>query len=228
MKTFMTKNSTKNSNRAIGAILTVAFVVVLFSARGASAHAIVTPKQVGIGSTQDFSLAVPAERDSATIAVRLLIPPGLQEVTPNITPGWTITMKYAPAPAGTSADSSQGDVTEIDWTGGKIPSGQRAEFIFQAQVPAQPGELDWKAYQTYADHIVVSWDQDPSTVPADDDAAIIGPYSVTKIVDDLSQPSAAPASPSSSIPVVALIVALVAFIIAVYGAINQPRQHPPK
>ena len=51
----------------------------------ASAHVIVTPNQVGIAATQTFSMAVPSEKDGLTItAVRLLIPAGLQQISPII------------------------------------------------------------------------------------------------------------------------------------------------
>ena len=55
------------------------------------------------------------------------------------------------------------DVTEIDWTDGNLPVGQRVDFLFQAQVPPTPTTLKWKAYQTYSDGEVVSWDQTPSS-----------------------------------------------------------------
>jgi len=72
--------------------------------------------------------------------------------------------------------------TEIDWTAGSIPAGQRDEFKFQAQVPPTAQNLAWKAYQTYQDGSVLSWDQAPSS-------SAKNPYSVTSILDDLTQTS---------------------------------------
>ena len=152
--------------------------VVAFAAAGvASAHVIVKPSTAGIGSVTTFSMGVPSETDQATTAVRLMLPDGLQEVQADIVPGWQVSVK-----TGTDAD----DVTEIDWTGGNIPSGEREEFMFNAQVPAQPTTLEWKAYQTYADGNVVSWDETPTANMPDDDAALTGPYSTTAVVDDLA------------------------------------------
>src|SRR5579863_3596032 len=88
------------------------------------AHVIVYPHQVGIAVTQDFTVSVPNERNNPVTSVRLLIPKGLLAVAPNTTQGWTITTK-----ANGSGDNAT--VTEIDWSNGSIPVGQREEFIFQ-------------------------------------------------------------------------------------------------
>ena len=154
------------------------FILSLLIAGTASAHVIVTPNEGGIGAYQTFSMAVPVERNAPTIAVKLLIPPGLEDVSPNVMPGWNIVEKRA----GTSTDS---DVTEIDWTGGIIPIGEREDFLFNAKMPGTPEDLDWKAYQTYQDGTVVSWDQTPIANAADDDSVIEGPYSITHVINDL-------------------------------------------
>jgi len=104
-------------------------------------------------------------------------------VSPNVKPGWEINVKK-------EGDGEDAKVTEIDWTGGSIPSGQRDDFLFSAQVPADTTTLQWKAYQTYADGTQVSWDQKPQANMSDDDREAmekkgLGPYSETKIVNDL-------------------------------------------
>jgi uncharacterized protein YcnI len=138
----------------------------------ASAHAVVHPSQVGVGSFQTFDLGIPVEKAMPTTAIKLVIPDGLQYVSPNVKPGWKINV----VKSGTGMDAV---VTEINWTGGSIPAGQRDDFIFSAKVPSQAGTLPWKAYQTYSDGSVVSWDKTP---PADT------PYSQTAIVNDLAAP----------------------------------------
>lgn len=153
-----------------------------------SAHVIVYPHQVGIAATQDFTVSVPNERDNPVVSVKLLIPKRLTDVSPNATPGWDITIK----------SKGKGDdavVSEIDWEDGSIPVNQREEFIFQAQVPPTPTTLDWKAYQTYSDGTVVSWDVNPATVAnlsdAQQDALADkenkGEYSTTQVINDLAQ-----------------------------------------
>ncbi len=160
------------------------------------AHAVVKPNQVGVGSFQDFSLGVPSEKDAATTNVRLLLPPGLQFISPVVKPGWKVEVKSGPIPAGMKAPvADDGDVatsipTEIDWSGGSIPSGQKDVFTFSAQVPAQPVELDWKVYQGYSDGTTVSWDQapdakQPMTDKGMQDFSKMGPYSKTMVIDDL-------------------------------------------
>ena len=165
-----------------------------------SAHVIVTPKQVGIAETEVFDMSVPTEKNTPTVGIKLIIPKGVTEVLPNAKPGWKIkTVK-------------KGDtVTEIDWTGGSIPVEERDDFFFEAEAPATPTTLKWKAYQTYGDGSVVSWDHTPTANPEDDSAP--PPYSETKVINDLmSQTSASQTQTSSQLP---LIVSLLSLIFAV-------------
>ena len=155
------------------ATVSISAVSMLFFAVPAFAHVIVYPHQAGIAATQVFDMSVPTEKDNPTVAIKLLIPDGLQEVVPSVKAGWTINVK------------KNGDtVTEIDWTGGNIPPEERDDFYFSAQVPAKETTLKWKAYQTYQDGSVVSWDHTPTSNPDDDSAP--PPYSQTKIVNDLT------------------------------------------
>ena len=173
------------------------------------AHSVVKPDQVGIAATQDFMLSVPSEKDATTTNVRLVLPPGLNFVTPVVKSGWRITVKSGPIPAGmTPPVAADGDVadsvpTEIDWTGGAIPAGQKDVFEFDAQVPPQPTELDWKVYQGYSDGSTVSWDQGPTAAQPKNDKGMadfskVGPYSKTMVVNDLTAAPAAPVTPPTS------------------------------
>lgn len=138
------------------------------------AHVIVTPDQVGIGQSILFDVSVPNERQTEVTSVKLLIPGNVSEVMPTVSAGWSISM------------ANKNDVvTAITWTG-KIPVGQRADFTFKARAPGETAELDWKAYQTYADGSVIGWDQRPSQ-----NSTVANPYSVTKVVDDLDSPDKA-------------------------------------
>ena len=160
------------------------FLGSFFLVNSAFAHAVVKPATAGIGAFQTFTLGVPSEKDQPTVGVRLVLPEGLNYVSPNVKPGWQIEVKKT------------GDkAAEISWTGGNIPSGQRDDFIFSAQVPASAGSLHWKVYQTYKDGSIVSWDQDPSapqpkTSDGKMDFSKVGPYSTTQVIDDLSFTSA--------------------------------------
>ncbi len=186
-------NTHKGAGMALG-------MMALFAANVASAHVVVKPATAGVGSFTSFSMGVPSEKDAATVSVRLMLPAGLSYVTPNVKPGWTISEK---------TDMGTGAVTEIDWTGGTIPSKERDEFMFSAQVPATETTLAWKAYQTYSDGSVVAWDAAP--VAKGSGAAETTPYSTTKVVNDLA---AAPA-PVKDRSGTALTISLVALVFSV-------------
>lgn len=147
----------------------------------ASAHVTVSPDKVGVGVRQDFSVGVPVEKDIPTTSVRLVIPDGLEGVTPYVKPGWEIDMEK-------TGEGEETKVTEITWSGGSIPTGLRDAFVFRAQVPAKETTLTWKAYQTYEDGTVVSWDQEAESESHDDEESEDkGPYSQTKVLDDLTE-----------------------------------------
>jgi uncharacterized protein YcnI len=145
----------------------------------AYAHVIVTPGQAGVGQELVFNISIPNERQVAVTGLKLLIPDGVSDVIPTSQAGWTITTT-----TGTPNDSTDGPTTTaINWSG-TIPVGQRQDFSFSAQVPGQATELDWKAYQSYADGTVVHWDQKPTG--SDDANGNAGPYSVTHVINDLT------------------------------------------
>lgn len=157
----------------------IAVATTTFLSAPALAHVKVTPENVGVAKFQTFSISVPNEKDTATTAIRLVMPDGLKEVTPTIKAGWTVDVKKD----GTGDDAK---VTEIDWTG-SLPVGYRDDFTFSAQVPDKPTTLNWKAYQTYQSGEVVSWDQDPNVAKSSDtNAPEPTPYSTTAVVNDLT------------------------------------------
>jgi uncharacterized protein YcnI len=192
----------------------------LLSATPAFAHVIVKPSEAGVAAFQTFTMGVPSEKDNPTVALRLVIPDGLQSVSPNVKPGWTIDIKKQ----GSGDDAK---VTEIDWTGGSIPAGQRDDFIFSAQVPSKETSLQWKAFQTYEDGSVVSWDQNPDSMKNLSDEQMeanekkgLGPYSMTNVINDLT-PSTSPGrqnrATKESLPTVLSIVAIALALGALYN-----------
>jgi len=173
----------------------------------ASAHVIVTPSSVGVASFQTFSVSVPTEKDVPTVSLKLVMPDGLNEVVPTVKQGWQITTK------------KNGDqITEIDWTGGSIPVGLRDDFTFNAQAPPNPTQLHWKAYQTYADGSVVSWDAKPNG--SDDATGNQGPYSITEVVNDLTP--AKTAASNSNGPYILSTAALALAIVALVKSFSRP------
>jgi uncharacterized protein YcnI len=172
----------KNTMRKNLLAIVLSFTLLSASMTPVSAHVTVKPNSVGVAAYQTFTVGVPVEKDVPTIGLRLVIPEGLTAVTPNVKPGWTITTKK-------TGEGEDAKITEIEWKGGSIPAGQRDEFIFSAKAPNSPADLQWKAYQTYTNNLIVSWDADPGAEKSHDSAVAekSGPYSVTKVIDDLKE-----------------------------------------
>jgi uncharacterized protein YcnI len=176
----------------------VLITIIMATSEIASAHVVVKPSQVGIASFQVFTVNVPTEKSVPTVALRLVIPNGLEEVTPTVKEDWQITTK-----------KSGDQATEIDWSGGSIPPNLRDDFTFSAQVPADPTELRWKVYQTYSDGSVVSWDATPNG--SDDATNAKGPYSTTRVENDLITPS----SSTKSHDTMAYVLSGIAIVLSV-------------
>ena len=152
------------------------------------AHVSVKPAQVGVAAYQTYTAGVPNEKDIPTTGLRIVIPDGMTSVMPNVKPGWTITTK-------TVKVGETEKVSEIIWSGGSIPAGQRDEFFFSAKSPAEESAVQWKSYQTYSDGDVVAWYQSPEELKKAEeekkssgntktDEQKLGPYSETKDVND--------------------------------------------
>jgi uncharacterized protein YcnI len=204
----------------------VVLVLFLATINFASAHAVVRPAQAGIGAYQEFTLSVPSEKPLATVAIKLIVPDQVNLVTPNVKQGWKIEVKSQKTGQQVKDDDGmmmdQVKALEVDWTGGSIPAAERDTFVFQIQTSTKPTTLNWKVYQTYSDGSVISWDKDSVSLPKDAtgkaDFSAFGPYSVTKIIDDLSSANTPPAQVSMSstpvqnsdrLPIVVSVVALV-------------------
>jgi uncharacterized protein YcnI len=110
----------------------------------AVAHVTLEQGQAAAGASYKAVLRVPHGCDgSPTIAIRVRIPEGVIDVKPMPKPGWTLTLvngKYAKSHRLYRADVSEG-VTEIDWTGGRLPDAYYDEFVFQSFLATdlQPG-----------------------------------------------------------------------------------------
>ena len=175
----------------LGSFLTV--FALLLSVSTVFAHVSVKPAQVGVGAFQTFTVGVPNEKGVAATKVRLVIPEGLEHVSPNVKSGWKVDMVHeeSVSMAEDAAGHDEHVVKEIIWTG-NIPSGFREDFYFSAKVPADTTTVVWKAYQTYADGSVVSWEltpemEQPKDEKGNPDYSKFGPASTTKVVNDLTQ-----------------------------------------
>lgn len=174
------------------------------------AHITITPDEVGIGTSQIFTLSVPNEKDIPTTGVKLLIPKNVKHVTPTVKNGWQIT-----------TTSTGNTITAIEWAGGSIPANQRDEFSFSARTPDTTATLLWKTYQTYENGTVVSWDKQPAT-KSHNEKENTGPYATTLIIDDLHQPAPKSTSDETALPNLPLVLSVLAIILATISFLKKP------
>jgi uncharacterized protein YcnI len=121
---------------------------VLFAASitPATAHVTLEIAQAKLGAPYKAVLRVPHGCEgTATTAVRVRVPDGIIAAKPMPKPGWTLsttTSKYGKTyNYFHNAKLSEG-VTEITWSGGKLPDAWYDEFVFQGFVTGdlQAGE----------------------------------------------------------------------------------------
>jgi len=169
----------------IGAAVFAISIVAVSVVAPVSAHVVVKPGEVLTGSRQTFTVGVPNEQEQPYVAVKLNIPKGVTNVMPFNKQGWVISVEK-------SGEGETAKVTSISWTEGSVGSGIRDGFDFSAKAPDTAAELQWKAYQTYADGSVVSWDQEEKPASATShESSDSGPFSVTKVVSETEETAAA-------------------------------------
>jgi uncharacterized protein YcnI len=109
--------------------------LVLAGVVPAAAHVTLEAQEANIGMPYKAVLRVPHGCEgSATVALRVRIPDGVIAVKPMPKPGWVLTTssgKYSKTYTFFhNAKLSEG-VTEITWSGGKLPDAWYDEFVFQ-------------------------------------------------------------------------------------------------
>ena len=100
----------------------------------AAAHVTLENQEAKVGASYKAVFRVPHGCDgTATTAIRVKIPEGVIGVKPMPKPGWTLTTttgKYPKAYELFHRQMTEG-VTEISWSGGKLPDDWYDEFVFQ-------------------------------------------------------------------------------------------------
>jgi len=190
------------------------FVFVGLSVTNASAHVTVKPGEVTTATYQTFTVNVPNEKDIPTTGVRVIVPANVTSVTPTQKSGWSVETK------------KDGDVvSEITWKDGEIGNGLRDEFTFSAKTPAETGNIEWKAYQTYSDGTVVAWDQAESGDGHGGEDK--GPLSVTSIVAATNETSATSdaVDAANSKTMTAIYIAIAAVVIALISVFFATRKN---
>jgi MYXO-CTERM domain-containing protein len=148
--------------RAVG-VGTAAAIAVLLLATPALAHITITPASAPAGSTNVLTFHVPNEEAHAdTTRVDIQIPTAhpiaLLLVKPVL--GWRISVRTVTLPKPIVTDDGQFTqaVSEVIWSGGKIPPGQFQDFAVSADsLPDGVSQLPFKSIQTYSNGDVVRW-----------------------------------------------------------------------
>jgi len=126
-------------------VLATLLLAIFGFAPCAFAHVTLEQSEAPVGKSYKAVLRVPHGcNGSPTIAIRVRIPEGVIDVKPMPKPGWTINLvkgKYAKAYSLDRAQVSEG-VTEVDWSGGKLPDAYYDEFVFQTFLASdlKPGQ----------------------------------------------------------------------------------------
>ncbi len=136
---------------------------VLLFAAPAFAHITVSPASVPVGSTTELTFHVPNEEAKAsTVKVDVQIPTThpIAQLLAKPVPGWTATVRTIklPKPVTTDDGTFTTAVSEVIWSGGSIEPGQFQDFSISCDsLPDGPGQLVFKAIQTYSDGDIVRW-----------------------------------------------------------------------
>ena len=122
----------------------VGAAALLATAGPAAAHISPSVSQAPAGSFLKFDLRVPHGCDEgATNSLAVQIPEGINSVTPQVVPGWTIerTTEQLDQPID---DGEGGQITErtsvVTWAGGPLAPDQLEEFGLSVKLPDTPGE----------------------------------------------------------------------------------------
>lgn len=108
------------------------------------AHVVVTPRESSAGAEQVYTVRVPTEGTVSSMSVELEIPAGMHVMQVASGDGYTFDVK------------KDGDrIVSITWKK-EIEPKAFALFTFTAHNP-QPGALQWKAHQTFADGSMRHW-----------------------------------------------------------------------
>jgi len=175
-----------------GALVTAA--ALAFTAT-AWAHAEISPGVVIAKHAQEYGLLVPTEKENlATTSVELTVPSGFAIDSFVPAPGWKRTEQ-------TTGSGEEAVVQKVTWSGGKVPTGEDAAFHFLA-TPNDSKTYEFDVRQTYSDGSIVDWS---------------GPESSDTPAPALEARSSFGGGSSSTLGIVAVVLAGVALVVAVVG-----------
>src|SRR4051794_12536099 len=130
----------------------------------ADAHVTLQPNTATAGAYTRLDVRVPNEKDNeSTSKIEVQFPDGFASASYEPTPGWDV--KVTTKKLATPVKTDDGEITEgidtITWTAKSkadaIPPGAFQDFGLSVKIPDDPGELTFKALQTYSGGDVVRW-----------------------------------------------------------------------
>jgi len=164
-------------------------------------HAVVSPGVVQTGTDQEFTLTVPTEEEGVTTTrIELTAPDGLSIFGFEDSPGW----KREEVTQGSGEERT---ITQVTWSGGNVPTEHYAVFRIIGTVDSAK-DYAVNVRQTYANGKVVDWS---------------GPESSDTPAPRIEGVSSVGGSSSSTLAIVALIVAGIAVALAVVGLLGRGR-----
>jgi uncharacterized protein YcnI len=178
------------------AVLVAVPAAALAASSSAWAHAHVSPPVVLAKESQVFTVAVPTEKEDAeTTKVELTPPAGFSIDSFAASPGWKREVQ-------STGSGEEAVIQKVTWSGGSLPTGEATNFEFLGRTDASK-TYEFKVRQTYSDGTVVDW-----SGPESSDT----PAPVVK-----SESSLGGGGGSSTLDVIALILAGIALVVAVVG-----------
>jgi uncharacterized protein YcnI len=176
----------------------------LATASSAWAHAEISPPVTKSKTLQLFTLAVPTEKEGLKTTEIELTPPsgfGIDSFVPS--PGWKREVKQ-------TGSGENAVIQNITWTGGQVPTEEDSVFQFLAS-PNSSKTYTFKVRQTYSDGSVVDWS---------------GPESSDTPAPRIEAESSLGGGSSSTLAIVALVVAGIAAVLAVGGLVTRGGSRP--
>lgn len=116
----------------------------------AHAHVTIDPPRAAAGAYQRLAFRVGHGCEgSATTAITVQIPDGVNGAKPMPKPGWNIEITQAPlaTPLQAHGKTVTSRVAAISWRGGPLPDAYYDEFVMQVKLPETPGRYAFKVGQ---------------------------------------------------------------------------------
>jgi uncharacterized protein YcnI len=178
-----------------------AAAVTLVLASPAFAHALMSPPSPRRRCRSSSPSSVPTEEEGATTTeIELTVPDGLSIDSFEPAPGWQRT-EHA------SGSGEERVIQKVTWSGGEVPTDEDAVFRFNGSLDSAK-TLSVPVRQTYSSGKVVDWSgSESSDTPA----------------PQIEGVSSLGGGSSSTLAVVAIVVAAIAVLIAVVGLVAKGR-----